>query len=56
MLCVVFIWGGLCGLLLLAMSGHLFDWGINLKVKLWNTPLTMCICFKHEHAAIGVYF
>ena len=45
MFCVVFIWGGLCGLLLLAMSGHLFDWGIKLIVKLWNTPgpLTMYI-------------
>ena len=35
MFCVVFIWGGLCGFLLLAMSGHLFDWGIKLIVKLW---------------------
>ena len=25
------------------MSGHLFDWGIKLIVKLWNTPLTMYI-------------
>ena len=56
MFCVVFIWGDLCGLLLLAMSGHSFHLGTKRIDKLWNTLLTMYIFFKHECAETGVYF